>query len=510
MDLNKKHLWKPIVAFVILLLANLLMFLTIWMSKKYDQVSLDQFIYQIKTSAAGANRSLMNSAYVRVGVYGAVLTLIELLAYLIVSGTLFYWISKAFHIEKLREFLVNCKALRYVANAMPFLAVGMLVFSIGFFTVKMNFVEYATGFLTKSTFIEDNYADPEEVTLTFPEKKRNLIYIFLESLEVTFAEPEAGGYIVDNFMPELTALAENHVNFSHDDNLGGALSYWGTNWTAAAMVTQTAGVPVQVPVLATNFGGDDPYMPGVVSIGELLDDAGYHNTLLVGSNADFGDRDDYFKDHGDFEIIDTESLKAEGRLDPDYRVWWGFEDAKLFQYAKEELTRLSQEEEPFNFTMLTCDTHFPNGYRCNLCQTEYKKKYPNVVACASRQLDEFIKWIQEQPFYENTTIVLCGDHLTMDPNFMQPVDPQYQRSIYNCIINPATEPVNEKNRQFGTFDMMPTTLAAMGVTIEGDRLGLGTNLFSDKKTLTEEYGHAYVNREFQKYSRFYNKVLLGM
>jgi len=160
--------------------------------------------------------------------------------------------------------------------------------------------------------------------------------------------------------------------------------------------------------------------------------------------------------------------------------------------------------------MLTCDTHFPNGYRCNLCQTEYKKKYPNVVACASRQLDAFIAWIQEQPFYENTTIVLCGDHLTMDPAFMQPVNDDYTRTIYNCIINPATEPINEKNRQFGTFDMMPTTLAAMGVTIEGDRLGLGTNLFSDKKTLTEEYGHAYVNREFQKYSRFYNKVLLGM
>ena len=510
MNLTKKQFWKPLVSFLILLLANLLMFLTIWMSKKYDQVSLDQFIYQVKTSAAGANRSLMNSAYIKVGVYGGVLTLIELVAYLILSGYLFYWISKLFRLEKFRNFLLNFKPLGYFTNVFPLLALGMMIFSISFFTVKMNFVEYASGFLTKSTFIEDHYVDPSEAKLTFPEKKRNLIYIFLESMEVTFAEPEAGGYITDNFMPELTQMAADNVNFSHDEDLGGALNYWGTNWTAAAMVTQTAGVPVQVPVLATNFGGDDPYMPGVVSVGELLAEAGYNNTLLVGSNADFGDRDDYFKDHGDFEIVDTESLKAEGRLEPDYRVWWGFEDAKLFAYAKEELTRLSQEEEPFNFTMLTCDTHFPNGYRCNLCEKEYKKKYPNVVACASRQLDEFIRWIQEQPFYEDTTIVLCGDHLTMDPKFMQPVVSDYQRSIYNCIINPAIEPVNEKNRLFGTYDMMPTTLAAMGITVEGDRLGLGTNLFSDKKTLTEEYGHAYVNREFQKYSSFYNKNLLGM
>lgn len=494
------------VAFLTFLLANLLMFLTIWMSEKYDQVSLDQFIYQLKTSTAGANSKLVNTAYIRVGVFGVTLTLLEAVVYLFASGTAFFWISRIIRTKK----PVRSKIRGFVVNATPFLALGMLVFSVCFFTIRMNFVDYAKGMLTKSTFIEEEYVDPSEVNLTFPEAKRNLIYIFLESLEVTFAEPEAGGYITDNFIPELCQLAEENVSFSHNDNLGGALSYWGTNWTASAMVAQTAGVPIQVPVLATNFGGDDPYMPGVVSIGELLSKEGYSNTLLVGSNADFGNRDDYFEDHGAFRIVDTESLQAEGRLDPDYRVWWGFEDAKLFEYAKEELTRLSQEDAPFNFTMLTCDTHFPNGYRCDLCEDDYNDPYPNVVRCSSKQLYAFIRWIQEQPFYEDTTIVLCGDHLTMDPNFMQPVNDDYVRTIYNCIINPAAEPVNEQNRLFGTFDMLPTTLGAMGVTIEGNRLGLGTNLFSDKQTLTEEFGHAYVHWEFQKYSRFYNKELLGM
>ena len=510
MKRSKWYALIPIIAFVILLAANLIYFLTLWMSKKYDQVSLDQFIYQAKTSAAGANRSLMNSAYVKVGVYGGVLTLIELVVYLVLSGALFRLLRKFFSKSKILAFLSENIVCRVFTKAFPLLCLGMLIFAAGFFTVKMNLVEYASGFLTKSTFIEDNYANPKEVQMTFPEKKRNLIYIFLESLEVTFAEPDAGGYIIDNFMPELVDLAEENINFSHDGDFGGALTFSGTNWTAAAMVTQTAGVPVQVPIFATNFGGDDPYMPGIVSIGEVLEEQGYNNTLLVGSNADFGDRAAYFSQHGNFDIIDTESLKAEGRLDPDYRVWWGFEDAKLFQYAKEELTRLAQEDEPFNFTMLTCDTHFPNGYRCQLCEKNYKRRYPNVVRCSSLQLSEFISWIQGQDFYENTTIVLCGDHLTMDPAFMQTVDEDYVRTIYNCIINPVAEPSQEKNRQFGTFDMLPTTLGAMGVTIEGDRLGLGTNLFSERPTLTEEYGFAYVNREFQKWSLFYNEVFLGM
>ena len=44
----------------------------------------------------------------------------------------------------------------------------------------------------------------------------------------------------------------------------------------------------------------------------------------------------------------------------------------------------------------------------------------------------------------------------------------------------------------------------MGVKIDGDRLGLGTNLFSNKKTITEEYGFDYVDGEISKKSSFYN------
>jgi len=51
--------------------------------------------------------------------------------------------------------------------------------------------------------------------------------------------------------------------------------------------------------------------------------------------------------------------------------------------------------------------------------------------------------------------------------------------------------------------MFPTTLAALGVTIEGDRLGIGTNLFSDTKTLTEIYGYDKLEEELNKNSDFY-------
>ena len=59
------------------------------------------------------------------------------------------------------------------------------------------------------------------------------------------------------------------------------------------------------------------------------------------------------------------------------------------------------------------------------------------------------------------------------------------------------------------MDMFPTTLASLGASIEGDRLGLGTNLFSDKRTLAEEYGIQKLNKELKKNSNYYYKYLRG-
>ena len=197
------------------------------------------------------------------------------------------------------------------------------------------------------------------------------------------------------------------------------------------------------------------------------------------------------------------SLMEESKLEDGYHVWWGFEDQKLFDFAKEEILRLSETGKPFNFTTLTADTHFPDGYECELCPDKYEQQYSNVISCSSRQVYDFINWIKEQPFYENTTIILSGDHLTMDPEFLSNINGGYVRTMYNCIINPAVQPARELGREFATFDMFPTTLAALGVSIEGDKLGLGVNLFSNVNTLTEEYGYDKLDDILSKASDFY-------
>ena len=192
---------------------------------------------------------------------------------------------------------------------------------------------------------------------------------------------------------------------------------------------------------------------------------------------------------------------------------WGYEDDKLYEFAKDELTRLYETGNPFNFIMETADTHRPGGYLSKNAPTPYSDHYANAIAYSTQQTGAFGRWILGQPVFENTTIVLIGDHLSMDTDFFENFDPDYLRTQYNLILNPAENvaDVNKKylvNRQYANFDMFPTIVASMGIEIEGDRLGIGTNLFSGKQTVFEEYGRDFVNKELEKGSELYNNEIL--
>lgn len=383
---------------------------------------------------------------------------------------------------------------------------------------ELDVKEYLVSQKKESHFIEQNYVDPRTTKITFPDKKRNLIYIYLESMESTFASKGDGGGLDFNCIPELTTLAEENTNFSNSDKLGGGYPAYGGTWTMAGIFSQTSGIPIknseQTDDVNATLAEQSSFSSQARNLEDILADEGYNQCFMIGSDATFGGRRAYFESHGkgQTEICDYNTAKENGQIPEDYYVWWGYEDQKLFANAQEKLTELSSKDEPFNFTMLTVDTHFEDGYVCEQCQNEFgDNQYANVMACSSRHVDAFVKWIQQQPFYENTTIVISGDHLTMDSDFCNDVSEDYERSVYNVFINlpEGLDTSFEKthNREFATLDMFPTTLAAMGVTIEGDRLALGVNLFSDEQTLTEQYGRKGLDKELMKKSKFYDMLI---
>src|SRR5699024_5596126 len=244
------------------------------------------------------------------------------------------------------------------------------------------------------------------------------------------------------------------------------------------------------------------------SIGEVLEKEEYNQMLFIGSKGEYAGRGSYFKQHGNYEIRDYQWAKEQSIIPEDYYVWWGYEDRKLFDFAKDSLQELSIKKEPFNFTMLTTDTHFEDGYATDETQDLFGDQYSNVIHDSDQRVFEFIEWIKQQPFYENTTIVIAGDHLTMDKDFFDDIDPNYQRNVYNAFLNTDKKDFNNKNRLFSAVDMFPTTLSALNVEILNDRLDLGVNLFSDQKNVMVQMGYENMHNEVSKRSTFYDKKLM--
>lgn len=471
---------------------------TFWMKANFNETDLATLFFHMHVQITSNDIANFRGLYLW-------------LSFMIPAGSLLLWLlgkgCSALFIKGLRP----NRTLYIIIRNIVILAYPIAAFCV--ICSHFNVIPYIKQRLDTTRLYDDYYVDPKTAKVTFPEKKRNLIYIYLESVENSYADPAHGGVSEDNLIPELTELSLKYENFGDKGSniLYGPTPVSQNAWTMASLVGQTSGIPI-------NFGFDSvimqegvsEYLPGAYNLGDMLKREGYDLCYLIGSISTFAATDVYMHTHGDYEIRDYNYYHDRGLID--YFVWWGFEDFKVFEFAKDYLTEASASDKPFALTLMTMDTHFTNGYKCEYCENKYDSQYSNVIACSSRQVSAFVKWVQEQPFYENTTIVVIGDHPTMDTayyNRLKYSSKDYERRNYLAVINSAVENPCDNARNFQVIDMYPTTIAALGATIEGDRLGLGTNLFSTKPTLYEELGQDYFDKEIMKNSSFYNKKLAG-
>lgn len=477
---------------------------TVWGKQAFGDLSPDQIIINLNSPIEGTDVgvyiSVLEGPVLITAVLTAVFCLLIFPSYKIVYNKN----------EKQYAFLPGL-AIRIISLV---LAAAILAGGLAFGITRFNLMDLYAAYVSGTSYIEDNYADPTEVKITFPEKKRNLIHIYLESMENTYFSKDLGGNMNENLMPDLAELAKEGISFSHTaDTFGGPYPSTGSGWSVAGMVNMTTGLPMKVPVDGNSYGQKDNFLPGATALGDILYENGYEQTLMFGADATFGGLNFYFESHGKFNILDYNGVKEKGWIPEDYKVWWGYEDDKLYEFAQRELTRLAETGKPFNFVMETADTHAPDGYLSSKAEKRFDSQYANAIYYSQKEAVKFVRWIQEQPFYENTTIVMIGDHLSMASAFFENMDKSYQRTCFNLILNPADNVKNidksrTYNRQWAMFDMYPTILASMGVEISGDRLAIGTNLFSDTPTLVERDGIQKVNKELTNRSNFYNENIL--
>lgn len=494
----------------------LLYFSMVWCVANFGNIGLSEIVFTLNMPLKGTASSYFYSYFWNAFLPTLIGFCVELVLYFFPAKNQ-YNVKASFGKKTVRIMILPLQLNAIIWGALILFWFMMIVNAAD---EKFNVYDFVLNQIQASEFIENEYVNAAEVNITFPEEKRNLICLYVESAESSFQDPENGGLLEVNIIPEMTALAKNNISFSQSDLIEGAAVAPQCGWTAAALVAQTSGLPLKLFNFDDALDGTDntmdkyvSFMPGATTLGDILEKEGYHNFFMAGSDFTFGGRRDYFTQHGNYEVWDYLTAKEEGRIPADYEETWGFEDKKLYKYAKEKLLELAKEDQPFNFSMLTVDTHTGGGYICELCPDTFETRYENVWACASNQLNDFIEWIQQQDFYENTTICITGDHSSMQEGFLVEYDydkhrGNVERKVYNVFINAVSEPINMKNRKFTTMDYFPTVLAAIGAEMEGDRLGLGTNLFSDKRTLAEEYGFEDMFDELNKKSNFYDINIL--
>lgn len=347
---------------------------------------------------------------------------------------------------------------------------------------------------TYSKFFVDNYVNPDSVKITPPEQKRNLILIYLESLETTFSDKEHGGNQDTNLIPEITELALQNISFGKNGNqIGGGFDASGATSTFPSTHSRTLGIPNIVNYTRT------PILHYYKSLYKILHENGYKQIFFQGNPGLYKQFQYFALDQKIDEVYGTDDLIHRLKLTPEeYMIKQGgknVQDKETFKFANQILDTIS---EPFSLTFFTIDTHSPHGLYDPDCvkaadESQKDELLKASVRCVSKEVNKFLVTLKSKHFYKNTTIIVFGDHRFMGTLLVKGFS---NRKWVDIFVNTPKAPISEAKRLFSDIDMFPTILSSINFDIEGDRLGFGTDLFSGKKTLIEEIGLDSLNKEF--------------
>lgn len=487
---------KKISKYLLLTIVTSLFLLPFFIKSNFGKMKFEELLFVLLGNQAGANMDI---------VWKFIKLLVLAMTIIILFFSLLSFIFKSFKNGESKVVMYLTSVVSHISFkiVLSFTALSLLVVM---FEKNFSIFSYFERRQNASTLFEEYYRDPDDVELIFPSEKRNLIYIVLESISNGMNSSLLNSNEDrTNLIPNLSEMLTKGDSFSHTNKVGGGLRMmYGSTNTMSSLVGHTSGIPLIGPINANGFGKHGVFLPGVTSIGDVLEKNGYKNYFSIGSDKGFAHRDLYFETHGNYEIFDLNHWYDIGKVPEGYNVFWGIEDLKLFDYSKEILLEISKNDEPFNFTMLTVDSHFMDGYTDVSCPTTYAQPYANAIKCSDALIYDFIEWVKVQDFYENTTVVLVSDHTTMNANFLEVTDIK-DTSLFNVILNANVESGDGVwfNRKASVLDMFPTTLRALNVEISGDRLGLGTDLYSNTPTLQEELGFDTYNNQLGLKSNYY-------
>jgi len=309
-------------------------------------------------------------------------------------------------------------------------------------------------------------------------KGKNLILVQVEALQhfVINRKTEKG----EEITPNLNKLIKESAYF---DNF--YFQIGGGNTADAELLSNTSLYPAKEGCAYFRFPNNTYH-----SLGNILKQQGYDTYVFHANNPTFWNRSVAYKTLG----FDTFVSNNDYVLD-EY-VGWGLGDASFF---RQSLDRIDTSK-PFYGFFITLSSHFPFKYEFfetyDFDVGKYEGKflgyYLKAINYADYALGRFIDELKERGLFENTLLVIYGDHMAVPKDYSEELM-EFLGMEYNdfnwaklqkvpCLIHyPGLENGNVFTVTGGEIDILPTIANLMGFDAP---YAIGKDLFNT------EYGYA--------------------
>ncbi|TYS17536.1 LTA synthase family protein [Rossellomorea vietnamensis] len=338
-----------------------------------------------------------------------------------------------------------------------------------------------------------NYAKPNPEYFGAA-KGMNVIYLHLESMQNFLIDYELHGEEVTPYLNSLSR-GENTLYF---DNFFHQTAQGKTSDAEFLLENSMYGLP-QGSAFALK--GMNTYQAAPA----ILDQKGYTSAVFHGNNGTFWNRNEIYKSFGFDRFYDASYYE----LEEDELAEYGLMDKPFFDQSKPLLESLPQ---PFYTKFLTVSHHFP--YKMDQAKTTIDPhttgdasvdNYFQTARYADEAIEEFFAYLKESGLYENTVVVMYGDHYGISENHnkamaevlnkeITPYESAGLQRVPLLIHVPGIE--GGKMHQYGgQVDLLPTLMHILGIETK-PYLQFGTDLLSeDHKQLVPFRNGDFVSSE---------------
>lgn len=264
--------------------------------------------------------------------------------------------------------------------------------------VSADVVEEISEDVMDETGESEDMSDSDQARYAGVGKGMNLVVIQVESMQNFVLNTEYNGQEVTPYLNQL--LKEDTLYFNHYfTNMGKG------NTSDAEFSTQTGLYPV---IEGASY---DMYVDNSFNaLPELMAEKGYYTSAAIGDDKDFYNRATVYPRLGFDQFYNEENL------DMDEISGLGLSDKSLFRQMAQNL---SQQEAPFYSFIITLTNHYPYVLDAPLEATlELKEEdkdtlfggYLQTIRYTDEAIGEFVEALKENGLYDNTVIVIYGDH----------------------------------------------------------------------------------------------------